>query len=189
MMTIEKFQQLIADGAPLEGDEMIAFMREQSNLSRRIIFEINTHYHTPEEIRELMSKVTGRQIDDNFGLFPPIYTDFGKNIHFGKNVFVNAGCHFQDQGGIWIDDGCLIGHNCVMATLNHGFLPEQRQNLTHKPIVLKKGVWIGANCTILGGVTIGENAIVAAGSVVNKDVPDNMIVGGVPAKVIKSIKE
>ena len=114
-------------------------------------------------------------------------TDFGKNIHLGKNVFINSCCQFQDQGGSFIGDGTLIGHSVVIATLNHGFAPDDRQNLYHSPIHIGKGVWIGAHATILAGVTIGDHAIVAAGAVVNKDVPARAIVGGVPAKVIKHI--
>lgn len=118
MMTLEKFQQLIADGKPLEGNEMVEFMREQSDISRRIQLELNCHYHTPEEIRDLFSQITGKEVDESFRMFPPFYTDFGRNIHIGKNVFINSCCQFQDQGGIYIGDGCLIGHSVVMATLN-----------------------------------------------------------------------
>ncbi|MCM1483311.1 MAG: sugar O-acetyltransferase [Muribaculaceae bacterium] len=188
-MTIEKFQQMIAAGKPLEGDEMIRFMREQSDQSRRIQFDLNCNYHTPEEIRELFGKITEQEMDENFRLFPPFYTDFGRNIHIGKNVFINSCCHFQDQGGIYIGDGCLIGHCVVMATLNHDYDPAKRQNLHHRPIRIGNGVWIGANVTITAGVTIGDNAIIAAGAVVTKDVPANMIAGGVPARIIKSIYE
>ncbi len=188
-MTIEKFQNMIADGRPLEGDEMIQFMRRQSDMSRRIQFDLNCNYHTPEEIRELFGEIIGQKMDDDFALFPPFYTDFGRNTHIGKKVFINSCCHFQDQGGIFIGDGCLIGHCVVMATLNHDPEPSRRQNLRHKPIRIGNGVWIGANATITAGVTIGDNAIIAAGAVVTKDVPANMVAGGVPAKIIKSIYE
>ena len=87
------------------------------------------------------------------GLFPPFYTDCGKNIHLGKGVFINAGCKFQDQGGIYIGDGALIGHNTVLATLNHGLLPEERHDLIPRPIHIGRNVWIGSNSTILSGVT------------------------------------
>ncbi len=186
-MTIEKFQQMIADGLPLEGTEMINFMRQQSAQTRRVLMDLNTNYHTDEEIVRLFCEITGTEVDPSFRMFPPFYTDFGKNIHLGKNVFINSACQFQDQGGIFIGDGCLIGPGTMMATLNHGFEPEHRQNMTHAPIVLGKGVWTGAHVTILPGVTIGDNAIIAAGAVVAKDVPANTIVGGVPAKVIKEI--
>lgn len=158
-------------------------------MSRRIQFDLNCNYHTPEEIRELFGEIIGQKMDDDFALFPPFYTDFGRNTHIGKKVFINSCCHFQDQGGIFIGDGCLIGHCVVMATLNHDPEPSRRQNLRHKPIRIGNGVWIGANATITAGVTIGDNAIIAAGAVVTKDVPANMVAGGVPAKIIKSIYE
>ena len=120
-------------------------------------------------------------------MFPPFYTDFGRNIHVGDNVFINACCQFQDQGGVWLGDGCLIGHNVVFATLNHDLNPERRQICVPKRIVVGTNVWIGSNATILAGVTIGDNAVVAAGAVVTKDVEANAIVGGVPAKFIKRI--
>lgn len=186
-MTIEKFQQQIAEGKPLEGEDMIQFMREQSDASRRIQYELNCTYHTPDEIREIFSRIIGQELDEGFGLFPPFYSDFGRNIHIGKKVFINSCCHFQDQGGIYIGDGALIGHCVVLATLNHDKEPSRRQNLTHKPIHIGKNVWIGANTVVTAGVTIGDNAIIAAGAVVTKDVPANMIAGGVPAKIIKSI--
>lgn len=186
-MTIDEFRQMIAEGKPLEGDDMIQFMRRQSDLSRKMQFELNCHYHTPEEVRDLFGMIIEQDLDEEFRLFPPFYTDFGRNIHVGKKVFINSSCHFQDQGGIYIGDGCLIGHCVVMATLNHDHEPERRQNLHHAPIRLGKGVWVGANVTITAGVTIGDNAIIAAGAVVTKDVPANMIAGGVPAKIIKHI--
>lgn len=120
---------------------------------------------------------------------PPFYTEFGKNIKIGKNVFINAGCKFQDQGGITIDDDVLIGHSVVMATINHGQSPEKRHWNYIAPIHIGKNVWIGSNATILQGVTVGENAIIAAGAVVTKDVAPGTIVGGVPAKFIKKIDE
>lgn len=186
-ITLEIFRQMIAEGKPLEGDDMIQFMRCQSDISRKLQFELNCQYHTPEEICELFSGIIGQPVDDSFRLFPPFYTDFGRNIHVGKNVFINSCCQFQDQGGIYIGDGCLIGHSVVMATLNHDHDPAKRQNLHHKPIRIGNGVWIGANVVITAGVTIGDNAIIAAGAVVTKDVPADMIAGGVPARIIKHI--
>lgn len=186
-MTIDKFQQQIAEGKPLEGDEMIKFMREQSDESRKLQFDLNCSYHSPDEIREIFGKITGKEMDKGFRLFPPFYTDFGRNIHIGKNVFINSCCQFQDQGGIFIGDESLIGHSVVLATLNHDHDPAKRQNLHHKPIHIGKRVWIGAHAVITAGVTIGDNAIIAAGAVVTKDVAAGMIAGGVPAKIIKSI--
>ncbi|MCD8385717.1 MAG: sugar O-acetyltransferase [Bacteroidales bacterium] len=186
-MTTERFQEMIKEGLPLEGAEMIEFMREQSDRSRRVQMRLNTEYHTPEEVRQLMSEIVGYEVDETFRMFPPFYTDFGRNTHLGKNVFINSCCQFQDQGGVYIGDGCLIGHSVVMATLNHDFDPEKRQNLTHAPIRLGVNVWVGAHATILAGVTIGDGAIIAAGAVVTKDVPSREIWGGVPAKKLRAI--
>lgn len=169
--------------------DVIELMRHYSREAQKITLKINTSFHEPEELSELMSKLIGRPVGANFGLFPPFYTDFGKNIHIGDNVFINAGCKFQDQGGIYIDDGALIGHGVVLATLDHDLDPAKRQQLHPAPIRIGKRVWIGANTTVCKGVTIGDNAVVAAGAVVTKDVEANTIVGGVPAKLIKRINE
>jgi acetyltransferase-like isoleucine patch superfamily enzyme len=162
-------------------------MNDMSNEARRITFELNNAYHTPEEVRNLLSRLFGKTVDESFRVFPPFYTDFGKNITVGKNVFINACCHFQDHGGVSLGDGCQIGHNVVFATLNHGLAPEDRQTTYPAPITLGKNVWVGSNSTILQGVTIGDNAVVAAGAVVTKDVPENTIVEGVPARIIRKI--
>lgn len=162
-------------------------MNDMSNEARRITFELNNAYHTPEEVRNLLSRLFGKTVDESFRVFPPFYTDFGKNVTVGKNVFINACCHFQDHGGVSLGDGCQIGHNVVFATLNHGLAPEDRQTTYPAPITLGKNVWVGSNSTILQGVTIGDNAVIAAGAVVTKDVPENTIVGGVPARIIRKI--
>ena len=172
-----------------ENPEAIELMRFYSREAQKITMEINTVYHEPDELAELFSKLIGKPVGEHFGLFPPFYTDFGKNIDVGDNVFINAGCKFQDQGGITIDDGALIGHGVVLATLNHDLDPEKRQQLHPAPIHIGKRVWIGANATVTAGVTIGEGAVVAAGAVVTKDVEADTIVGGVPAKFIKRIDE
>ena len=144
--------------------------------------------HDLGEIQELFAQITGKPVNRTFSLFPPFYTDFGKNITVGDHVFINSGCHFQDQGGIAIGEGSLIGHNVVLATLNHEMDPEHRKDLHPAPIKIGRHVWIGANATVCPGVTIGDGAVVAAGAVVVKDVPANTVVGGVPAKLIHDIK-
>lgn len=169
-------------------DRIHRFMDKMSNEARRITFRLNTAYHTPDEVRGLLSELFGYQVPSSFRVFPPFYTDFGKNITVGEGVFINACCHFQDHGGVIIGDGCQIGHNVVFATLNHGLPPEERQTTYPAPIVLGRNVWVGSNATILPGMTIGDNAVVGAGAVVTKDVEANTIVGGVPAKLIKRIE-
>lgn len=164
-------------------------MHRVSQEALKITSEINGSYHEPEELRRLFSKLIGKEVDESFALFPPFYTDCGKNITIGKNVFINMGCKFQDQGGIFIGDGTLIGHNVVLATLNHAMSPKERSTMIPAPIRIGENVWIGANATILSGVTIGDGAIIAAGAVVTKDVPKNTIVAGVPARVMREIDE
>lgn len=156
--------------------------------AQKITCKLNYEYHELEERRELFSKLIGREVDDAFRVFPPFYTDFGKNIHLGKNVFINYDCKFQDQGGIYIGDDVLIGHNVVIATLNHEEDPEKRGNICPLPVKIGNKVWIGSNATILPGVTIGDGAIIAAGAVVTKDVDEKTVFGGVPAKLIKKIE-
>ena len=187
-MELSEFLDHLNSGKPVEaGSEPHQFMHRASQEALRLTAEINGGYHTPEELRGLFSRLTGRPVDESFGLFPPFYTDCGKNIHIGRHVFINMGCKFQDQGGIFIGDGALIGHNVVLATLNHAMEPERRGDMLPAPIHIGKRVWIGANAAVLPGVTIGDGAVVAAGAVVTKDVPANAVVGGVPAKVIHYI--
>lgn len=187
-MTAQEYNDYVAlHGTVIDGSREHQFMHSASQEVIRLTMEINNRYHTPEELRKLLSELTGTQIDSSVGLFPPIYSDYGKNLHIGRNVFINMGCKFQDQGGVFIGNGSLIGHNCVMATINHDTSPERRGSMTFKPIHIGKNVWIGANVTITPGVTIGDGAIVAAGAVVTKDVAPRTIVGGVPAKFIKTI--
>lgn len=162
-------------------------MHDLAQEALKITMELNSRYHTPEEVRALFSQLIGKPVEEGFSLFPPFHTDCGKNITLGRNVFINACCCFQDQGGITIGDGALIGHGVVLATINHGFLPEKRGDNYPAPIVIGKNVWIGSHAAILPGVTVGDGAIVAAGAVVTRDVPAGMIVGGVPAKVLKSV--
>lgn len=178
---MQRGQSVLADS------ELYTWMHELSQEALQITATLNSSYHKPEKIRALMSQLTGKPVDESFGLFPPFYTDCGKNITIGKRVFINSGCRFQDQGGITIGDGALIGHNVVLATLNHSFAPETRRDVHPARIIIGKNVWIGANATVVPGVVIGDGAIVAAGAVVTKDVPPNSVVAGVPANVIRMI--
>lgn len=189
-MELQAFLEHLNSGKPVEGGgEAHLCMHGVSQEALRITARINGSYHEPEQLRALFSELTGRPVDESFALFPPFYTDCGKNIHVGKHVFINMGCKFQDQGGIFIGDGTLIGHNVVLATLNHAKSPRDRGTMIPAPIHIGKHVWIGSNATILPGVTIGAGAIVAAGAVVTRDVPENTIVGGVPASVMRQLSE
>lgn len=140
-----------------------------------------------DEIRKRLSEIIGSQLDESTTVFVPFYTNFGKFIQIGKNVFINHACSFLDMGGITIEDEVLIGPKVNLITENHPLDPANRRALISKPIVVKRKAWIGAAATILPGVTIGENAVVAAGAVVTTDVPANTVVGGVPANVLKKL--
>lgn len=188
-MNIDIFLYHLNQGLKIKaGSEIHQFMCELSDEALQITMKLNNTYHTPEEILKLMEQLMGKPIDKSFRMFPPFYTDCGKNTHLGKDVFFNSACRFQDQGGITIGDGALIGHNVVLATLNHDSNPKNRADMIPAPIVIGKNVWIGANATVLPGVTVGDGAIIAAGAVVVKDVPANIVVGGVPAKIINTIE-
>ena len=155
----------------------------------RLAAEMNTGYHTEAEVRDYMRQITGSEIDETLRIFTPFHINYGKKTTFGRDCFVNFGCTFLALGGITIEDDVFIGPHCVLATEYHPEEPTTRHSLLTKPIVVKRNAWLGANVTVLAGVTIGENAIVAAGSVVTKDVPDNMVVAGSPARMIREIKK
>jgi len=142
---------------------------------------------SPTEIRDLLSKITDSKIDSSVDVFTPLYINYGKHTKIGKNVFINFDCTFLDLGGITIEDNVLIAPKVSLLSEGHPVSPENRHSLMVGHIHIKKNAWIGAGATILQGVTIGENSIVAAGAIVSSNVPDNTIVGGIPAKVIKKI--
>ncbi len=187
-MTDQEFLKFASEGNLIvAGSETHKCMHSMSQRALRLTSIINNSYHKPEELRELMSELIAQPLDDEFGLFPPFYSDCGQNITIGRHTFINMGCKFQDWGGITIGDDCLIGHNCTICTVNHSKNPDQRGDMTCSPVKIGNKVWIGANVTVLPGVTIGNGAIIAAGAVVTKDVASNTIVGGIPAKFIKNI--
>lgn len=152
--------------------------------ARIICADLNDGYKTPEEIRDILEIMLGEAVPDDLVISQPFYTDYGRNIHFGKNVYVNAGCHFQDQGGIWIGDNALIAHSVILATVDHDLITRER---IISPIRIGNDVWIGAGAIVTRGVTIGDGATVAAGAVVTEDIPPFTLAAGVPAKAIKNL--
>ena len=187
-MSVAKIRELMKQQTPMEfGTELMQAFYDYGQEAQKITMEMNNKYHTPEAVRKLFSKLTAGKIDESCMIIPPFYTEFGKNTKIGKQVFINSCCHFQDNGGIEIGDGTMLGCRVVIATLNHDINPETRINATPKPVKIGKKVWIGANCTILPGVTIGDNSVIGAGSVVVKSIPANSVAVGNPAKVIKHL--
>lgn len=187
-MTDEEFMNLVLEGKEIAGGTKAHMMLvKYSNEAMKITAELNNKYHEPSDVNKLFSKLIGKKVPESFFMFPPFYTDFGRNITVGENVFINTGCSFQDRGGITIGDGAQIGMNVTIATLNHGFDLKTRNTTFAGPVVIGKNVWIGSSVTIVPGVTIGDNSVIAAGAVVVKDIPCNVVAGGCPAKVIRNI--
>lgn len=161
---------------------------EEVQRTMRLAAEMNIGYHTETEVRDCLRQMTGHVIPDTVRVFTPLNINYGPGVSFGHDCFLNFGCTLLALGGITIEDDVFIGPHCVLATEYHPEDPATRHSLLTKPIVVKRNAWLGANVKVLAGVTIGENAIVAAGSVVTKDVPDNMVVAGTPAKVKRGIQ-
>lgn len=166
-------------------DELYANVQK----TMRLCAEMNTGYHTEAEVRDYLSQIIGNDVDDTVRVFPPFNINYGLTTRFGRDSFVNFGCTFLALGGITIEDGAFIGPHCVLATEYHPEDPARRHSLNTKSITIGRNAWLGADVKVLAGVTIGENAIVAAGSVVTKDVPPDMVVAGSPARIIRPIKK
>ncbi|MDR7233140.1 DapH/DapD/GlmU-related protein [Agrococcus sp. BE272] len=187
-MDLDELLAALRAGQTIPGDSPLhAAMHRASQEAMRVTGELNGGYHEPARVRALLSQLIGAPVDDSVTLFPPFTTDFGRNIRIGRRVFINAGCRFQDQGGIEIGDDCLIGHNVVIATLDHDLDPARRADMHPARVVVGRNVWIGANATLLPGVTIGDDAVVGAAAVVTKDVPPRTVVVGSPARVVRSL--
>ena len=152
----------------------------------QLCVEMNAIATDVDMVRKKLSEIIRTEIDESTTIFPPFYTNFGRSICLGKNVFINHACSFLDIGGITIEDDVQIGPRVNLTSENHPVDPADRKTLIPNPIIIKRNAWIGAGATILPGVTIGENSIVAAGAVVSRDVPPNTIVAGIPAKVVKT---
>lgn len=165
-------------------DELISSIWDTMKLAA----ELNDGYHTPDEVRSYLSRITGREVDSSVTLLPPFYVDFGRNIRMGKGCFIQQCCTFFDRGGITLGNNVFIGPKVNLITINHDANPDNRSATYGRPIVIEDKVWIGINSTVLPGVRIGHGAIVGANSVVTKDVAPNTIVAGNPARFIKNIE-
>ena len=184
--TTDIFERMLSGGIVRSDDPQMPQLWEIVSQTIKLSAALNTSTDT-DQIRDRLSEITGSQIDKSTTIFTPFYTNFGRHTKIGKSVFINHACSFLDLGGITIEDDVQIGPKVSLITENHPLDPAARKSLDLKSILVKKNAWIGAGAIILPGVTIGENSVVAAGAVVNKDVPANTVVGGVPAKVIRTI--
>ncbi|PKH41297.1 Acetyltransferase (isoleucine patch superfamily) [Nocardioides alpinus] len=185
-VTLADFLAHVRRGALIRGGSPEHhFMHGAAQEALRIVADINTGYRTPEEVRDLLSELTGRPVHHSVTVFPPFHSEFGQNLEIGRDVFINLGCRFQDTGGITIGDGSLIGHGSTLTTLNHSVDPERRTDMVPAPVTIGRRVWLGAGVTVVPGVTIGDGAVVGAGSVVTRDVAADTIVAGVPARLIR----
>lgn len=187
-MKAKSIFERLRDGETIHANDPEGFkLRDASFGTKQLLVRMNNS-SSPTEIRDLLSQITGSEIDKTVDVFTPLYINYGKHTKIGKNVFINFDCTFLDLGGITIEDNVLIAPKVSLLSEGHPLSPQNRHSLMVGHIHIKKNVWIGAGAIILHGVTIGENSIVAAGAVVSKDVPSNTLVGGVPAKFIKTIE-
>ncbi len=161
-------------------------LRAASYATIRLVQQLNASAD-PKEIRKILSEITGTAIDETVAIFPPFYINYGKALSIGKNVFINFNCTFLALGGIVIEDNVLVGPDVKILSEGHSLPPVERQSLVPGKIHIKQNAWIGAGATILPGISVGENAVIAAGAVVTRDVPANAVVAGIPAKIIRSI--
>jgi acetyltransferase-like isoleucine patch superfamily enzyme len=177
----------LKSGEPIPmNDPEYGKIREAVNQTIKLSGKLNRSTNV-DEVRACLSEIIGTTIDESTTIFPPFHTNFGRHISLGKNVFINHACSFLDLGCITIEDGVMLGPRVNITSENHPVEVSKRKTLVPGAVVVKQNAWIGAGATILPGVTIGENSVVAAGAVVTKDVPPNTVAGGVPAKILKKI--
>lgn len=180
------FERLRNGETVFPDDPQFYQLQKASSATKKLLVRLNAA-SDPAEIRELLSEITGIETDDSTAVFTPLFINYGRHTRIGKHVFINFNCTLLDLGGITIEDHVLIAPNVSLLSEGHPVSPENRHALMPGSVYIRKNAWIGAGAIILPGVTVGENAIVAAGAVVAKDVPDNTVVAGIPAKIIKTI--
>jgi len=180
------FERLRAGETVSANDPQVYRLKEESYKTKHVLLQMNNS-SDPVEINQYLSQITGSAIDESVAIFTPLYINYGKNITIGRNVFINFNCTFLGLGGITIEDDVQIGPNVSLLSEGHPLTANARHSLVPGHVYIKKNAWIGAGAIILPHVTVGENAIVAAGAIVSKDVPDNVIAAGIPAKIIKKL--
>ena len=162
-------------------------LMESAKKTTELLFKLHQTMPMTEEYTQILTELFHGQIGEGSFVSTPISSiACAENIHIGKNVFINGGCLFMARGGITIEDNVQIAANAQLISNNHD--PYERMVLLCKPVLIKQGAWIGAGATILPGVCVGKYAIVGAGSVVTKDVPDYGVVVGNPARLVKTLE-
>ncbi|WP_297286766.1 DapH/DapD/GlmU-related protein [uncultured Brachyspira sp.] len=185
-MNVKEFLENYKNGKEINMfSEEFQIIYNKMQETEKLLWQYNNTFQSYKNNRDILNKIFETNLDESVIIMPSFHIDIG-NVEFGKNVFINKNCTIMDIGGVIIEDNVQIAHNVSIITPNHDY--NNRNILIPKRITIKKNVWIGTAAIILPGVSIGENSIVAAGAVVNKDVPSGTIVGGNPAKVIKEIK-
>lgn len=168
-------------------DKITQEERELMFKQSKLLFKLNHTEPMTEEYAALLNELLDNNIGDNSTITTPFAGAAFDKIKIGNNVFINNNCLAMARGGITIEDDVMIAGNVQLLSNNHD--EYERQILTCEEIIIRKGAWIGAGATILPGVTIGMYAIVGAGAIVTKDVPDYAVVVGIPAKVVKTLDE
>ena len=183
-MALVKVEVSIDGGTP-ESRELYGRVQRAVGLTERLN---RIPYDDREAIRQAWIELTGAAVDEAFHLIPPLYSDHGLNIRVGRNVFINQACMLNDIGGIEIGDDVMIGPRVSLLTAGHPLDPgRRRRQIVAAPITIERNVWLGAGATVLQGVTVGSDAVVAAGAIVTRDVPPRTLVAGVPAQVVREI--
>ena len=172
------YEELIIDQKIIDPE-----MEQEEQRQAKLIFDLNHTFSGSEEYEGIMNELFRDRIGEGSKVLVPVYGRYMHKIEIGKNVLINGGFTAMAFGGITIEDDVVIAPNVQLLTDNHD--PYDRTILICKPIVIKKGAWIGAGASILPGVTVGRYAIVGTSAVVTKDVPDYAVAAGVPAKVLK----
>lgn len=187
-MNKDIFERLRSGEAIPMDDPDYGKIREVVNRTMQLSVRLNnaTSVH---EARQWLGEIIGRPVHESTIVFTPFYTNIGRNISLGKNVFINHACSFLDLGGITIEDEVMIGPRVSITSENHPVEPSKRNTMLPGAVVIGRKAWIGAGATILPGVTVGANSVVAAGALVNRDVPPNTVVAGVPARILKQLDE
>lgn len=155
-------------------------------------YDYNLTRPLEQEKRAELLKDMFAEIGEGCYIEPPLHANWGgKHTHLGKNVYANFGLTLVDDTDIYIGDGCMFGPNCIIATAGHPILPELRQKAYqyNMSVHIGKNCWLGAGVIVLPGVTIGDNSVIGAGSVVTKDIPENVVAVGNPCRVLREISE